>query len=234
MGSLQDESGVYSDKLNAPASEKPVDIESPTVLLALSAAFERLVHRNEQSLKCIFAHRKLTPFHGVRAPDISILKYLQRIYKYTNCSPSCFVVGFIFIDQLVHRQPDCPLISLNLHRLVITSIMVATKLLDDVHYDNAFYSKVGGISLAELNSLELDFLFRLNFQLHVTSSNFEGYCTHLEKEVMLSGHDIGRAVPIYSNTEEEEMIKADDADSKQIKIDSKKQLRCEAASPGFE
>lgn len=229
-----DEQNVTASEVTVAASGISVDKEPPRVLLALTATFERLILRNEKSLKCLLAHRRLTPFHGVRPPDISILKYLQRIYKYTNCSPSCFVVGFIFMDHLVHQQPDCPLISLNIHRLMITSIMVATKLLDDVHYDNTFYSRVGGISLAELNSLELDFLFRLSFRLHVTPSVFEGYCTHLERELMLAGHAIERAVPIYLDSEEQETI-GDDAESKQqLIINHKMQLGFETASAVLE
>ena len=38
-----------------------------------------------------------------------------------------------------------------------------------------------------MNALELDFLFRLNFRLHVTVSVFESYCSHLEREVALGG-----------------------------------------------
>lgn len=52
------------------------------------------------------------------------------------------------------------------------------------HFNNAFFARVGGVSVVELNRLELEFLFRLDFRLSVTTSVFESYCTHLEKEVM--------------------------------------------------
>lgn len=76
--------------------------------------------------------KTLNGFHGVRAPSISIAKYLERIYKFTNCSPSCFVVGFVYIDRVVHRHPESLVVSLNVHRLLLTSVMVASKMLDDV------------------------------------------------------------------------------------------------------
>ncbi|KAL5794024.1 hypothetical protein ACOSP7_002618 [Xanthoceras sorbifolium] len=41
--------------------------------------------------------------------------------------------------------------------------MVASKMMDDVHYNNAFYARVGGVSNAELNKLELEVLFLLDF-----------------------------------------------------------------------
>lgn len=236
MGRIQDDCHVYMDVQNAAASEVSFDIESPRVLLALSANIDRLVHRNEKSLSYSLLHRKLTLFHGLRPPNISILRYLQRMHKYTNCSPSCFVVGFIFMDRLVHKQPECQLISLNIHRLLITSIMVATKLLEDVHYNNAFYAKVGGISVAELNSLEVDFLFRLQFQLCVTEVAFDGYCTHLERGLMLAERNINRALPIFCNLDEEQ-TSADEDDTQgkhHILIEHKRQLASTVPSPVFD
>ena len=107
--------------------------EAPKVLHVLAAVLDRLVARNEQFANMPSQQgKKLTIFHGLRAPSISIAKYLERIFKYTSCSPSCFVVGYVFLDRLIHRQPDLLVTSLNVHRLLVTSIMVATKMLDDV------------------------------------------------------------------------------------------------------
>lgn len=195
MGRLHDALQVDHVQESNSAGLECSEKEYPQVLLALAATFERLVSSNERCLEDVSKHNKLTIFHGIRPPNITISKYLERIHKYTDCSPSCFVVGFIYIDHLVHKQPDLPLISLNVHRLLITSIMVATKLLDDVHYNNAFYARVGGISTVELNSLEMDFLFRLDFRLQVTASMFEGYCTQLEREMLLAGEWIERTIP---------------------------------------
>lgn len=70
---------------------------------------------------------------------------------------------------------------------LVDSFLVAFR-----HFNNAFYARVGGITNSELNNLEIDFLFRLDFRLQVTSNMFEGYCTHLEREMMLAGQRIER------------------------------------------
>ncbi|XP_013594564.1 PREDICTED: cyclin-U1-1 [Brassica oleracea var. oleracea] len=57
------------------------------MLTIISHMMEKLVAQNEWLAK------SLEPFYGLRAPIISIAKYLERIYKYTKCSPACFVVG---------------------------------------------------------------------------------------------------------------------------------------------
>lgn len=49
-------------------------------------------------------------------------------------------------------------------------------------FNNAYYARVGGVSTAELNKLEMKFLFSLDFQLHVSVDTFGKYCLLLEKE----------------------------------------------------
>ncbi|KAG6423473.1 hypothetical protein SASPL_113869 [Salvia splendens] len=157
---------------------------TPRVLTVLSCVLEKLVARNDQLSG---GGKSLSAFHGVRSPAIGLDKYVERIYKYTSCSPSCFVVAFVYIDRLLHRYPDSLVVSLNVHRLVVTSVMIASKILDDEHYNNAFYARVGGVSNPELNKLEVELLFLLDFNVTVSSRVFESYCQHLEKEMLCSG-----------------------------------------------
>ncbi|KAJ7526738.1 hypothetical protein O6H91_16G021100 [Diphasiastrum complanatum] len=162
----------------------------PRVLSVLSSLLERVVVRNERyaiASNCSLSPPRMTVFHGLRAPAISIEKYLERIFKYANCSPSCFVVAYAYLDRFIRRQPDIPITYLNVHRLLITSVMVAAKFLDDAYYNNAYYAKIGGVTTQEINSLELEFLFGLDFRLHIPVGVFENYCAHLEKEVAFGG-----------------------------------------------
>ncbi|XP_057859237.1 cyclin-U1-1 [Cryptomeria japonica] len=196
----------------------PEETQQPRILSVLSCVLQRLVSRNDQYVPPAYADKNLTVFHGVRAPSITVPKYLERIFKYTNCSPSCFVVGYIYIDRLVHRQPDFPVTSLNVHRLLLTSVMIAAKMLDDAHYNNAFYARVGGVSNTELNRLELDLLFRLDFRLKVTGKIFESYCLHLEKET--NGQRIERSPgvfrPITGVSSDTESVKHDESKVQQV------------------
>lgn len=156
------------------------------MLTVLSSILERLLAVTEQkygSGSGSYGNQKLTVFHGLRAPTISIDKYLDRIYKYSNCSPSCFVVAYILLDRIVQRHPDMPITSLNVHRLLISSVMVAAKFLDDAYFNNAYYAKVGGVTTGEMNRLELEFLFRIDFRLNVTSEEFTKYCQLMEGEL---------------------------------------------------
>eukprot|EP00249_Psilotum_nudum_P004495 c18011_g2_i1 orf=248-934(-) len=172
--------------------------ESPRVLSVLSSLLQRFVLRNENQIfspSKNLKNQRFTVFHGRRPPSISIGKYLERIFKYANCSPSCFVVACIYLERLQHQQAGLPITALTVHRLLITSIMIATKFLEDTHYNNAYYAKVGGVMVLEMNRMELEFLFRMGFQLHVTVHDFNICCSKLESEVAVGGsHQIVRAL----------------------------------------
>jgi hypothetical protein len=55
------------------------------------------------------------------------------------------------------------------------SVVVASKFCDDFFETNTFYSRVGGISVEEMNSLELEFLARLGFDLYVDDAEYQSY-----------------------------------------------------------
>jgi hypothetical protein len=79
------------------------------------------------------------------------------------------------------------LTELNVHRVVITAILLAAKFFDDAYYNNAYYAKVGGVLVSEMNGLEVDYLFRINFSLHVQCEEFEKYKAELVAHSIHSG-----------------------------------------------
>ncbi|EFH58237.1 CYCP4_1 [Arabidopsis lyrata subsp. lyrata] len=165
------------------------ELENPSVMSKLiaflSSLLERVAESNDLTRRVTTQSQRVSVFHGLSRPTITIQSYLQRIFKYANCSPSCFVVAYVYLDRFTHRQPSLPINSFNVHRLLITSVMVAAKFLDDLYYNNAYYAKVGGISTKEMNFLELDFLFGLGFELNVTPNTFNAYFSYLQKEMTL-------------------------------------------------
>ncbi|KAI3864000.1 hypothetical protein MKW98_031592 [Papaver atlanticum] len=158
-----------------------VVLRTPKVLSALSLILERVVRNNEKLMETTKMKDTITIFHAVRAPSMSIQQYINRIFKYASCSPSCFVIACIYIDRFLQRA-DVHLTSLSVHRLLITSVRIAAKFIDDSFYNNAYYAKVGGVSTAEMNKMEINFLFSLDFRLQVTERTFEHYCLQLAKE----------------------------------------------------
>jgi hypothetical protein len=48
----------------------------------------------------------------------------------------------IFIDRLI-EQKGLIITKLNIHRLLVTNIMLAAKYHDDLFYNNAYFAKLG-------------------------------------------------------------------------------------------
>jgi len=158
--------------------------EGLAIVRVLSAVLDRLVSAN--TTIAIGDPGQVTKFHAMKPPAIGIQQYLERIHKYASCSNECFILALIYIDRLIQRN-NFLLTELNVHRVVITGILLAAKFFDDAYYNNAYYAKVGGVLVTEVNGLEVDFLFRINFSLHVTPQVFEKYRQELLSQAGTAG-----------------------------------------------
>ncbi|KAI8390888.1 cyclin-domain-containing protein [Radiomyces spectabilis] len=127
-----------------------------------------------------------TRFHARSIPSIDILSYLSRILKYCPCSNECFLSLLIYFDRMAKNalaltgQPFT-IDSYNIHRLIITGVMVASKFFSDVFYTNTRYAKVGGLLVTELNALELEFLKLNRFNLWISVAELQRYGDQLLK-----------------------------------------------------
>uniref|UniRef100_A0A7S2J040 Cyclin n=1 Tax=Zooxanthella nutricula TaxID=1333877 RepID=A0A7S2J040_9DINO len=107
-------------------------------------------------------------------PDIGIRDFLALIRKRLRCSKECFILALIFIDRVVEAS-DIVISNLTVHRLLLTGVLIASKVIDDKGEDNASYAAVGGLTTRELNRLEASFLDQLQWRLHVRQQDYEWY-----------------------------------------------------------
>jgi len=151
-------------QINKERREKLVDV--------LSDVLNRLCERNNRFTP---SNTPVTRFHALRPPQIAIKVYLERIAKYSNCSEECFVLALIYIDRLIRTNGSFLVNSYNVHRMIITSVMLAAKFFDDQYFNNAHFGRVGGVSCKEINLLEIEFLFMINFNLFVENDLYTTY-----------------------------------------------------------
>ncbi|XP_010524404.1 PREDICTED: cyclin-U2-2 [Tarenaya hassleriana] len=166
------------------------DQDMPLVISVLSSLIERTLARNERITgSCRWASRdgKTRVFDCREVPDMTIQSYLERIFRYTKAGPSVYVVAYVYIDRFCQTNPGFRISPRNVHRLLITTIMVSSKYVEDMNYRNSYMAKVGGLETEDLNRMEVEFLFLMGFKLHVNVSVFESYCCHLEREVSFGG-----------------------------------------------
>jgi hypothetical protein len=138
-----------------------------------------LTHLTQRNKEITITSEKLKIFHSLKVPPIGISEYLQRIVKYAYCSSECFIFALIYLDRLITQNKNCHITLYNVHRLLITSVLLAAKGRDDTYYSNAYYSAIGGISNSEINKLEVAFLLLVDFNLFITPETYEQYKTYL-------------------------------------------------------
>lgn len=73
------------------------DSEALPVVHVLASVLDRLVDANRGHADA----DNITKFSAAKKPAISTLDYLLRIHRYGRCSPSCFVLGLVYIDRLI-------------------------------------------------------------------------------------------------------------------------------------
>eukprot|EP00826_Nyctotherus_ovalis_P060759 TRINITY_DN855_c0_g1_i1.p1 TRINITY_DN855_c0_g1~~TRINITY_DN855_c0_g1_i1.p1 ORF type:complete len:147 (+),score=37.42 TRINITY_DN855_c0_g1_i1:53-493(+) len=105
---------------------------------------------------------------------------MERLHKYASCSESCYILGFIYLDRLLQRNPAFVLSMKNIHRLVLISTVLAIKYLDDAYADNNSYAIIGGITLKEFNLLEVNMLRLLRYDLYIDPLLFAQYLAELQ------------------------------------------------------
>lgn len=107
-----------------------IDFKTPSVLSALASLLEDSIQEKKLCTPTLKKEDVFTIFHSSEAPTISIRQYVERIFNYSNCSTCCFVVAYVYIERFL-RSRGVRLTSLNVHRLFITSVLVAAKFMDD-------------------------------------------------------------------------------------------------------
>ena len=120
----------------------------------------------------------LTRFFAARPPAICIENYARRLANQSKCSHQCFILAIIYVDRLVAR--GMMVNSRSVHRILLTCLLIAIKFLDDDLFDNQSFSKFGGISNSELNSLEVELLDFLEYDIVVEQRHFEEYSRKME------------------------------------------------------
>lgn len=80
------------------------------------------------------------------------------------------------------------------------SIVVASKFTSDIFYANSRYAKVGGIPLVELNQLELELLFLLDFQLYIPLEDIQLYADQLLSHSMQTSVELIEPAIIAATT----------------------------------
>ena len=91
---------------------------------------------------------------------------------------SNLIFAFIYLDRMLIRK-NLVLCLNNVYRLILACVVLSIKFNDDSKFKNSYYSKVGGVSLVEMNAIEYNTYYRLNFNLYVSLDEYLYYAEKL-------------------------------------------------------
>lgn len=154
-------------------------IDAQPVLVGMRLVLAEMIERSKDDEDlAVRVDGSIVCFRMKVVPKISISAYLARIHAHIPLSESSFIVALVYINRLAQRDSGVVVATLTWVKLVLTAILLAGKFFDDeedIHYNNAFYAKVGGLSVKELDKLELRFMQLLDWRLFVTEAEYMHY-----------------------------------------------------------
>ena len=153
--------------------------DNPEIKKALITMADLLTDICEESSKDKDTNNKLIkPFLSKKIPSISIEKYLVRLVSHSKMEISTLILILIYIDKIC-KNNKFRLNFFNIHKFIVTSMLVSIKYNEDDFFSNSFYAKVGGVSITELNHLEYEFLSLIDFDLYVDDDLYSKYSNYI-------------------------------------------------------
>lgn len=78
-----------------------------------------------------------------------------RIHRFCPLSTAVYLAASVYLHRLAVIERVIPITRLNVHRLLLAALRVASKGLEDLSYPHKRFAKVGGLSEFELSRLEV-------------------------------------------------------------------------------
>lgn len=164
--------GQFTDTLH---ETQPESIESDILVHNMAKVLSTLASTGNDPKNLPCADPEFYMFHSISPPSISVHDYLESIHKYFRCSDACLAGAMVYIYRLLQRYPDFAVNDHCIHRLLAVSVVISVKINDDIHYNNGHFATVCGLSVTEMNFLEATLLKLLNWEVHITSEEYEMY-----------------------------------------------------------
>ncbi len=113
-------------------------------------------------------------------PKVDLKDYILRVADLSLVSPATVLSAFILMDQLTHKF-SIRVTMLNVYKLFLVSLRVASKALDIRNVSNKVFANIGGISWQYMNDLESIFLVDMAFDVMIFPEQFRTYSEELLK-----------------------------------------------------
>lgn len=108
-------------------------------------------------------------FFSKAPPPVSLEDYLARLQRYCPMSTAVYLAAGVYIHKLCVEDKLVPVTPRTVHRLILASLRVAMKALEDLRYPQQRFAGVGGVRESELKLLEISLCYLTDFDLQVNN-----------------------------------------------------------------
>jgi len=163
------------NEINKIENPKPLTIaefiNEDEIVLFISTNFNSIIAFNKENKKRQ-KRSKHEYIHSSLTPVISLEGFLKLIIKYTEIEHNTLIVSYLYIIQLINKE-NFILEKNNIYLLLLTSAVLAKKVLEDLVSDNSYYCQIGLFTEKELNLAEYSLFSRLDYKVNYTMEEVE-------------------------------------------------------------
>ena len=117
----------------------------------------------------------LHKFVSQAIPPVSISEYLKRLYKLYFLTDELLIASLVYLEKILDKTIIGRISIYEIHRLIPTLFMLSIKYHCDNYYTNEYYARMAGMSLKEINELEDELFYLLEYRLEVTEETYNTY-----------------------------------------------------------
>ena len=106
------------------------DYEDPRFLMIMCSLLKDLVSENDERMRQQLIRPIASISDAINEVDMRIYNYMQKFFWYGDCSLSCFLLGYIYLQNF---NQQTPITSVTVHLIFAKSGVCAIKFLEDIY-----------------------------------------------------------------------------------------------------
>lgn len=145
-------------------------------------------------------------FYLEKVPPISLNSYIKRLVKYSGMDISSLILSIIYIDMFCIKYKYILTLN-NIYRLLLSSCLLSIKFNEDITVDTKTYADIAGVTVRDLNNLELNLYVLLDYKLTVEDDYYQQYFAYFSKFVQAKEEEKNEKIKVKEKDKEANLEK---------------------------
>jgi hypothetical protein len=175
---LQEAERIFRTRIKAPqkylfasAEDKPQQLKAckenkGNILLAFVDSFRKMIDFSIPALKSADSDYE----EYKNDPKIPLLPFSENIENFTKLCWTSFPASIVLLRRLIKYIPSGKISVNNMHRLMVASLMLADKFIEDIPPCNETFANSAQISCDLIQQVENEFVRSLNYDVFINWS----------------------------------------------------------------